>query len=187
MANMANETGVFVNHIEQKEGVAVIANNEGINKEQSAKLACCPHCGGIPGTIWIEYFLDMGCWHTARVVCGECNSIMDTHGLSKEDAINKAIQKWNKRHNVVRDKEMTPLSLDELYNLNNEPVYFWCIVGNWSLNGWHLVEPLSYANHGFKDLRLDNNENHIIETFNYGITWVAYREPYVNRYTDSSV
>lgn len=70
-----------------------------------------------------------------------------------------------------------PLTLDELYLVDNEPLYFFCTVGKWSVNGWHIVEPINYENASFKDLRLDHNDNTIISTFNYGNNYVAYRHP----------
>lgn len=70
-----------------------------------------------------------------------------------------------------------PLTLDELYSVDKEPLFFTCTVGRWRLNGWHIVEAVSRPGVPFKDLRLDYNENCICDTYNYGITWTAYRIP----------
>ena len=69
-----------------------------------------------------------------------------------------------------------PLTLEELYQVEDEPLYLFCTVGNWKVNGWHIVKPVNYLDGAFKDLQLDNNESNIIDTFNYGKTWLAYRQ-----------
>lgn len=67
-------------------------------------LLPCPHCGGRPtDVVWMEYFLDMGAFPTARITCGECSSMMDTVGMSREAAIQRAIEKWNARVKGERD------------------------------------------------------------------------------------
>lgn len=68
-----------------------------------------------------------------------------------------------------------PLTLEEVYSIENEPLYFHCTVGRWSLNGWHIVNPINYDGAQFKDIQLDHNEDHVESLYNYGITWVAYR------------
>lgn len=70
-----------------------------------------------------------------------------------------------------------PLTLEELYQVDNEPLYLFCTVGKWNVNGWHIVEPINYKNASFKDLRLDHNDDTVISTFNYGNNYVAYRFP----------
>lgn len=68
-------------------------------RDATLRLLPCPHCGGkATGVVWLEYFLDMSAWPTARVICGECNSMMDTKRMSKEQAIEDAIKKWNNRY-----------------------------------------------------------------------------------------
>jgi Lar family restriction alleviation protein len=65
---------------------------------ETENLLPCPHCGGKPcGAVWMEYFLDMGAWPTVRVICADCNSMMDTKGLTKSEAIRDATEKWNRR------------------------------------------------------------------------------------------
>ena len=44
------------------------------------------------------------------------------------------------------------------------------------MNGWHIATASSYQNHGRCDLEIDNG-NTIIDTQNYGKTWLAYRRP----------
>lgn len=69
-----------------------------LDRKNTLRLMRCPHCEGSPtGVVWMEYFVDMDAWPTARIICGECNSMMDTHGMSRDDAVEKAIQKWNRR------------------------------------------------------------------------------------------
>jgi hypothetical protein len=71
--------------------------------------------------------------------------------------------------------ENEPLTLSELYDIDSEPLYFHCMVGHWSLNGWHIVKAINYDGAQFKDVQLDNNDAHIESLYNYGITWLAYR------------
>src|SRR5574344_2886213 len=71
--------------------------------------------------------------------------------------------------------ENEPLTLSELYDIDSEPLYFHCMVGHWSLNGWHIVKAINYDGAQFKDVQLDNNDAHIESLYKYGITWLAYR------------
>ena len=108
-----------------------------IDRKNTLRLIQCPHCDGRPtGVVWMEYFLDMGAWPTARITCGECNATMDTHGMSRDDAIEKAIAKWNRR----AQPENEPLTLDEMNALDHEPIYVLHTGGKWTMNGWHTVK-----------------------------------------------
>lgn len=71
-----------------------------LDRESTLKLLPCPHCGGRPtGVVWLEHFVDSSGFHVAKIVCAQCNSIMNTNGLSKESATQRAIEKWNQRWN----------------------------------------------------------------------------------------
>lgn len=69
-----------------------------------------------------------------------------------------------------------PLTLDEMNALDHEPIYVLHTGGKWTMNGWHIATASSYQNHGRCDLEIDNG-NTIIDTQNYGKTWLAYRRP----------
>ena len=66
-----------------------------------------------------------------------------------------------------------PLTLDEMNALDHEPIYILHTGGKWAMNGWHIATASSYQNHGRCDLEIDNG-NTIIDTQNYGKTWLAY-------------
>ena len=67
-----------------------------------------------------------------------------------------------------------PLTVDEMNALDHEPIYVLHTGGKWTMNGWHITTALSYQNHGRCDLEIENG-NTIIDTQNYGNTWLAYR------------
>lgn len=124
------------------------------------KLLPCPFCGGEADIF--EASEDSFC-----ALCTDCG-VETPYQISAEEAI----ATWNRR----AEPENEPLTLAEIYETENEPLYFHCTVGRWSLNGWHIVNPINYDGVTFKDIQLDNNEEHVESLFNYGITWVAYRQ-----------
>lgn len=68
--------------------------------EATKKLRPCPFCGSkAGGVVWMDFTIDQHGWPTATIVCGECNSIFNTCALTKQDAVNRAIEKWNRRYN----------------------------------------------------------------------------------------
>lgn len=126
------------------------------------KLLPCPFCGGEADIF--EDSEDSFC-----ALCTDCG-VETPYQISAEEAI----ATWNRR----TEPENEPLTLAEIYETENEPLYFHCTVGHWSLNGWHIVKPvnLHYNRIAFNDLQLDNNGDNVVTLYNYGITWVAYRQ-----------
>ena len=131
------------------------------------KLLPCPFCGG--ESLLRDRYIN-GVANTKHYI-RECHHCKATFA-NWYHSIKKANEAWNRR--VESGNE--PLALGELHETDNEPLYFHCTVGHWSLNGWHIVKPINYDGVGFKDLQLDNDENNVISAFNYGITWVAYKQ-----------
>jgi len=152
------------------------------------KLLPCPFCGG-ESLLRERYVNGIANTKHYRRECCRCKATFANWYRS----IKKANEAWNRRANISTcdisqyaesceecgfcvQQENKPLTLDELYQVDNEPLYIFCTVGKWSVNGWHIVRPINYTGIGLiNDLQLDNDESNIIDTFNYGITWLAYR------------
>jgi hypothetical protein len=119
-------------------------------------------------TVRLAYCVDCGC-------VAPTEKVNNFDGFYKpdeqEDALNRAISTWNRRVQSANE----PLTLSEIYDIDSEPLYFHCMVGHWSLNGWHIVKAINYDGAQFKDVQLDNSDANIESLYNYGITWLAYR------------
>ena len=138
-----------------------------------SELKKCPFCGGETKikSRYIGYgSIGLGAHDWFTVSCQEC------HAKSDECAdAEQAITAWNRRAQESEPPANEPLTLSELYDTDNEPLYFHCTVGAWRVNGWHIVKPINYDGAHFKDVRLDNNDERVESLYNYGITWTAYR------------
>jgi Lar family restriction alleviation protein len=128
------------------------------------ELKKCPFCGG-EATVGANEYYDGA--NTFYIYCTSCGVQQMTTKIRTDEAI----AAWNRR----AKPENEPLTLSELYDIDSEPLYFHCMVGHWSLNGWHIVKAINYDGAQFKDVQLDNNDAHIESLYNYGITWLAYR------------
>lgn len=103
------------------------------------------------------------------------NEIERLKSIDVNGAIAQALREKRERESGRAQPENEPLTLSQLYDIDNEPLYFHCTVGIWSLNGWHIVKAINYDGAQFKDVQLDNNDAHIESLYNYGKTWLAYR------------
>ena len=116
-----------------------------------------------------------------------CKSAYSVGTMSMED-----FEEWTE-HNVadladyvLKRIHFTPspkaLNLDEINQLNGEPVYFLHVDGEgaWFLNGWHLPVASSEQNHGMSTLSLESGT--AVDLTNYGKTWFAYTaKPAMNK------
>lgn len=71
-----------------------------------------------------------------------------------------------------------PLTVEEMNELNKEPVYIMHVdtIKNgalWHMNGWHILTASTFQNHGQCKWFVDNGWSEL--DGNYGKTWLAYR------------
>lgn len=159
------------------------------------KLRECPFCGGeniavgsdkgtvyrhntafgdltrsVPTVRW-AYCVDCGCVAPAE-------KVNNFDGFYKpdeqEDALNRAISAWNRRAQPANE----PLTLDELREMDGEPVYIYYTEPDLEFheqeNGWMLIEEFGVNCDGKKIVCFSNSDFYnYLE--NYGKTWLAYR------------
>jgi Lar family restriction alleviation protein len=126
-----------------------------------SELKKCPFCGGeadieeIPGSPFTDEPYTWG------VGCKECN--IGWYEETKEESI----AKWNRR----AQPENMPLTLDELRQMDGEPVYFIRLDddGDMRWAEWRLLLVQGDTIQGFK-----GEPSEWIE--DYGKTWIAYRQ-----------
>jgi Lar family restriction alleviation protein len=133
----------------------------------SNTLLPCPFCGG-RATVKTRYIgygsIGLGEHDEYRVVCKECRASSDEYRHEAE-----AIAAWNRR----AEPENKPLTLDELRQMDGEPV--WIVTTEDPQNNppaWEIIYEVSA--HGVYMRRGDNPDD--FGAFElYGKTWLAYR------------
>lgn len=107
----------------------------------------------------------------ASIALGE----MQTETISQDRAISIAQDCIADRIDRLNPQ---PLTVEEMNELNKEPVYIMHVdtIKNgalWHMNGWHILTASTFQNHGQCKWFVDNGWSEL--DGNYGKTWLAYR------------
>ena len=108
------------------------------------KLKSCPFCGGEAFVATVEHPKENRPneyrFH-GQIICYKCQATAGTTGfdLTHEEATKKAIAAWNRR----AQPENKPLTLDELRQMDGEPV--WVMHQDGSGARWGIVKDTEYG------------------------------------------
>jgi hypothetical protein len=105
-------------------------------------------------------------------ICGLTISYLDGF----DDAL--LIEEWNRR----AEPENNPLTLEEMRQMDGEPVYTTAI-GPGCFTGWEIAAGFGIGPGGEKTIRLCNTADGLYDTDEdlYGKTWLAYRQNPVSK------
>lgn len=108
----------------------------------SEQLLPCPFCGGeaeiIENNTLLERSYSIRCKNHCAVTCGHYRR---TVGIWRDTPLNEAVKTWNHRAEQER-AENKPLTLEELRQMNGEPVYIQYGDGNC---GWAIATYDNYS------------------------------------------
>ena len=128
-------------------------------------LKPCPFCGRTPGVLKRPSALD-GYFCAISCFCGGYSARAHQAAIDADEAeaYEKAAQRWNRRAKPTNK----PITLDELREMDGEPVY---IVGHPDFSGWAVP----WRNAAKYIARCPEEANISYYPKDYGKTWLAYR------------